>query len=135
MCQDPVCYPPGGHASGNRQLCAAWPRSLRHRRMAGYYRPRMMNENEHCLHDQPPRPGPTEPLIEGSTEEGVVVCVHMFGLGLYLPVVRAFGHMDAPFMGVDASRGFDTYPPVGSHLTVAVFGYSGSGQLRLGAAS
>jgi hypothetical protein len=91
--------------------------------------------NEHCLHDQPPRRGPTEHLIEGSTEDGVVLCVHVFGLSLYLPAVRAFGHMDAPFMGVDASLGFNAYSPVGSHLTVAVFGYSGTGQLRLGASS
>jgi hypothetical protein len=62
--------------------------------------------------------------------EGVVVCVHVYGLGVYLPRHEAFGHVDVPAMGLERTRGIDDYPRVGTCLSVRTLGYA-AGQLRL----
>jgi len=62
-----------------------------------------------------------------------VVCVHVFGLGVYLPEANAFGHVNAPSMGVATTPGLDDYPAVGTELWLRVLGISGTGQLRLSA--
>lgn len=72
-------------------------------------------------------------LMEGRVEQAVVVCVHVFGLGLYLPGVDAFGHVNVPVMGVEVTRTLDDYPAVGARLSVKVLGYTAQ-QLRLAVA-
>lgn len=67
----------------------------------------------------------------GAEQPGVVVCLHPYGLGVYLPAEHTFGHVDAPMMGVATTSGLDDYPPVGSVLSLTVLGYSGTDQLRL----
>jgi hypothetical protein len=62
--------------------------------------------------------------------EAVVVCVHVFGLGVYLPHQRTFGHVNVPVMGVEQTRSLDDYPYVGARLSVRALGYAGR-QLRL----
>jgi hypothetical protein len=82
-----------------------------------------------CFHSHPP--DDESQLSEGGDLRGVVVCVHPFGLGVYLPAEHAFGHVDAPMMGRISTSGLDDYPSVGSVLAVRVLGYSGTSQLRL----
>jgi hypothetical protein len=82
-----------------------------------------------CFHSHPP--ADEAQLSEGVDLRGVVICVHPFGLGVYMPDEHAFGHVDAPMMGLDSTNGLDDYPSVGSMLSLTVLGYSGTGQLRL----
>jgi hypothetical protein len=83
-----------------------------------------------CFHSHPPSTGSR--LDEGTRVAGVVVCVHPFGLGVHLDGGRAFGHVDAPFMGRPSVSGLEDYPQVGTALDLEVLGYSGgSDQLRL----
>lgn len=58
--------------------------------------------------------------VEGSVIEGVVVCTHPYGLGVYVPRLAAFGHVDVPFMGRSELRSRDDEPPVGSVLPLTV---------------
>jgi hypothetical protein len=81
-----------------------------------------------CFHSHPPSSGAQ--LLVGSHQSGVVVCVHGYGLGVYL-TGQVFGHVDAPMMGRPLARDLDDYPGVGSQLHLEVLGYSGIGQLRL----
>ena len=62
--------------------------------------------------------------------EGVVVCMHVYGLGVYLPRHGAFGHVNVPVMGVERTRSVDDYPGIGARLSLQTLGYAGS-QLRL----
>ena len=63
---------------------------------------------------------------------GVVVCAHVFGLGIWLPDHAEFGHINTPAMGVPVARTLDEYPGIGEELTARVLGYSGvQHQLRL----
>lgn len=82
-----------------------------------------------CFHSHPPDGGSR--LSEETEQRGIVVCIHPFGLGVYLPDQDTFGHVDAPMMGLSTTSGLDDYPPVGSVLSLTVLGYSGAGQLRL----
>jgi hypothetical protein len=74
--------------------------------------------------------GDADRLPEEFSSLGVVVCVHVFGLGVYLPDQGAFGHVNVTAMGVEATRSLDDYPAVASRLEVQVLGYTGD-QLRL----
>lgn len=82
-----------------------------------------------CMHSQPPA-GRTA-ITEGTLCEGVVVCVHRFGVGVYLPSEADFGHVDVPFLGAGPFRDLDDYPVVGSFLSLQAVGRNGFGQLRL----
>lgn len=73
---------------------------------------------------------PSREVSEGAMTEGVVVCVHVYGLGVYLPQHRTFGHVNAPAMGLGRTRSLDDYPRIGTCLSVRILGYAGS-QLRL----
>ncbi len=89
-----------------------------------------MIDDGRCFHTHPPLL-PAR-LAEGERVSGTVVCVHIFGLGLYLQGSDVFGHVDAPFMGVAGGPlTVDAYPQVGVLLDLVVVGYSGTGQLRL----
>jgi len=68
---------------------------------------------------------------DGVAAEGVVVCVHPFGLGVYLGDEQAFGHVDVPMMGRPLAQELTDYPSVGSTLHLEALGYSGLGQLRM----
>ena len=63
------------------------------------------------------------------------MCLHPFGLGIYLSDQHTFGHVDTPMMGLSTISGLEDYPPVGSVLPLTVLGYSGTGQLRLSAST
>jgi hypothetical protein len=63
-------------------------------------------------------------LKEGERVAAVVVCHHVFGLGVYVDARDEYGHMDIPF------KGPEDYPPIGAAVEASVFGYSGD-QLRL----
>ena len=62
---------------------------------------------------------------------GVVVCAHVYGVGVYLPDVGDFGHVNMPHLGIATLRDQDDYPVIGTVLPLTVFGRSGD-QLRLG---
>lgn len=82
-----------------------------------------------CFHSHPPQVHVK--VQEGVAADGVVVCVHPFGLGVYLSSEQGFGHVDVPMMGRPLSQDLADYPPVGSTLQLEVLGYSGRGQLRM----
>lgn len=82
-----------------------------------------------CFHSHPPKRETR--LSDGTEHRGVVVCLHPFGLGVFLPDQETFGHVDTPMMGRSATSGLDDYPPVGSVVLLTVLGYSGLEQLRL----
>jgi hypothetical protein len=66
----------------------------------------------------------------GAAAEGVVVCVHVYGLGVHLPEHGTFGHVNVPAMGLERTRSLEDYPRVGTRLSVRILGYA-AGQLRL----
>lgn len=70
---------------------------------------------------------------EGARVNGIVVCLHVFGLGVYLPEADAFGHVNVTEMGVESATRFpDDYPQIGARLSMIVLGHSGQQlQLRL----
>jgi hypothetical protein len=51
-----------------------------------------------CFHSHPPSPAGDD-LAENETARGVVVCVHVFGLGIWLPDYARFGHVNVTHMG------------------------------------
>jgi hypothetical protein len=84
-----------------------------------------------CFHSHPPSPAGDD-LAENETARGVVVCAHVFGLGIWLPDYARFGHVNVTHMGVPEARTLDDYPGIGEELTTRVLGYSGvQHQLRL----
>ena len=93
----------------------------------------LMSDQFRCFHSDPPRPEPERPLTVDTLVDGVVVCVHVFGLGIYLPSEDAFGHVNVTVIGVERTRGLDDYPAVGERLGLRVLGYSRTHQLRLAA--
>lgn len=90
----------------------------------------MTGDDFRCFHSNPPTLGSTDELTSGTLVDGVVVCIHAFGLGIYLPRERSFGHVNVTAMGVEQTKGLEYYPTVGTALALRVLGYSG-GQLRL----
>jgi hypothetical protein len=92
---------------------------------------RRVADDVRCFHSHPPLP-PIRDLDEGETVRGVVVCVHVFGLGVWLPDAAQFGHVNVTHMGVPETHTLDDYPGAGASLTARVLGYSGAQhQLRL----
>lgn len=90
-----------------------------------------MSDEVRCYHSHPPA-SPRSDLAAGQVVRAVVVCVHVFGLGVWLPEHAEFGHVNTPQMGVAIARTLDDYPTVGTFLTASVLGYSGAQyQLRL----
>jgi hypothetical protein len=81
-----------------------------------------------CFHSDPPAVG--EPLAAGQEMVGIVVCSHVFGVGVYLAEEEAWGHVNTPALAPD-SDGKIVLPPIGARLPLRVLGYSGTGQLRL----
>lgn len=70
-------------------------------------------------------------LDEGAPVNGVVVCHHPFGLGVYLADVDQYGHVNITAIGTSV-RGPNDFPAVGSAIEGTVLGYSGMlGQLTL----
>ncbi|MBI5231014.1 MAG: hypothetical protein HY876_02490 [Coriobacteriales bacterium] len=68
----------------------------------------------------------------GTRVRAVVVCVHVFGVGVYLAAHEVFGHVNAPELLEGQLAGLSDYPSVGAVLDLIVLGRSGTGQLRLG---
>jgi hypothetical protein len=71
------------------------------------------------------------PSVNGAVVRGVVACIHVFGLGIYLPEERCFGHVDVIHMGIERTSGLDDYPQVGGMYALVVLGHNRLGQLRL----
>lgn len=84
-----------------------------------------------CYHSHPPFPAPRE-LDVGTRVSAVVVCIHVFGVGVWLPDLARFGHVNASHMGVAQTQTLDDYPRIGEALPALVLGYAGARrQLRL----
>lgn len=92
-----------------------------------------MDQTALCLHNGVAAVRDYEP---GTRLEGVVVCVHVFGVGVYLPNVGDFGHVNVPeLVGLSDRplRELSDYPGVGTRLDLTVIGRTGvQRQLRLG---
>jgi hypothetical protein len=83
-----------------------------------------------CFHSDPPAGG--EALAEDLETVGMVVCAHVFGVGVYLLEEDAWGHVNTPAL-TPAADGKIVLPAIGARLPLRVLGYSGTGgQLRLG---
>jgi hypothetical protein len=90
-----------------------------------------VSDEVRCFHSHPALP-PARELDEGEPVSGVVVCVHVFGLGVWLPDSAQFGHVNVTHMGVPETQTLDDYPGVGMPLSARVLGYAGvQHQLRL----
>ena len=85
-----------------------------------------------CMHTPPAAWRPAR-LAAGCVVRGVVVCVHPFGLGVYLPDVHDFGHVNVPEFLDGPTETLPEYPAVGEQHQFVVLGRSGvHDQLRLG---
>jgi len=83
-------------------------------------------------------PGSTVPedqeLPEGTRITGEVICHHAFGMGVRLDGPVQYGHVNITEISQGPLRGPEDFPPIGSHVSVVVIGYTGiGGQLRLSA--
>lgn len=83
-----------------------------------------------CFHSNPPAGG--EALAGGVGTIGMVVCAHVFGVGVYLAEFDTWGHVNTPAL-TPAEDGKFVLPAIGERLPLRVLGYSGTGQLRLAA--
>ena len=81
-----------------------------------------------CFHSDPPEVAAT--LDEDQQVVGMVVCSHVFGVGVYLAEHDAWCHVNTPALAPD-SDGKIVLPQIGERLPLRVLGYSGTGQLRL----
>lgn len=84
------------------------------------------------MHSQPPSDSVS--LGTGERIPGVVMCVHPFGVGVFMPESAAFGHVNLSHLALPAEAHPVKLPEVGAELELEVLGYSGTGQLRLRAA-
>lgn len=82
-----------------------------------------------CFHSDPPA-AVGEALPDHYETVGMVVCAHVFGVGVYLADDGAWGHVNTPALSQGAD-GKVVLPPIGAFLSLRVLGYSGTGQLRL----
>ncbi len=90
-----------------------------------------MSNEVRCYHSHPPT-SPSSDLEAGQAVRAVVVCIHVFGLGVWLPEQAVFGHVNVDLKWVPSPSALDDYPTVGTLLTANVLGYSGARhQLRL----
>jgi hypothetical protein len=86
-----------------------------------------------CFHSRTPDDQETATPEEGTIANGVVVCQHVFGVGVFLVDLDIWGHVNVTHLGLDQVReNFVDHPAIGAHLTLTVFGRTPSGQLRLG---
>lgn len=81
-----------------------------------------------CFHSDPPAAG--DALTENLETVGMVVCAHVFGVGVYLAEQDAWGHVNTPALE-PREDGKIVIPSIGERLPLRVLGYSGTGQLRL----
>lgn len=81
-----------------------------------------------CFHSDPPGAGET--LAEDLETVGMVVCAHVFGVGVYLAEEDAWGHVNTPAL-TPGEDGKIVMPSIGARLALRVLGYSCTGQLRL----
>lgn len=81
-----------------------------------------------CFHSDPPAAG--DAVAEDLETVGLVVCAHVFGVGVYLVDEGAWGHLNTPAL-LSGEDGAIVLPSIGTYLPLRVLGYSGTGQLRL----
>jgi hypothetical protein len=73
-------------------------------------------------------------LKAGTRVSAVVVCHHVFGLGVYVADADQYGHVDIVSIAAPGVplRGPEDFPPVDSNVDGVVLGYAGrDAQLRL----
>jgi hypothetical protein len=71
---------------------------------------------------------------EGDNVQGVVVCHHQYGLGVYLPDRDEYGHVNITSIKPPGQRidGPADFPPIGSEVEGTVLGYTEiDSQLRI----
>jgi hypothetical protein len=67
---------------------------------------------------------------EGEQVRGIVVCHHVYGLGIYLPDRDEYGHVNITAIKPPGERidGPADFPPVGGPIEGTVLGYTGVDQ-------
>lgn len=84
------------------------------------------------MHDDPSAAVDSSDQLEAGTwVRGVVICHHAYGMGIELPEVGQFGHVDVPMVRDRPRPGETGFPPVGTTISAVVLGYSGTRQLKL----
>jgi hypothetical protein len=71
-----------------------------------------------------------ERRAEGEQVRGIVVCHHVYGLGMYLPDRDDYAHVNITSIKPSGERvaGPADFPPVGDEVEGAVLGYTGIDQ-------
>jgi hypothetical protein len=72
-------------------------------------------------------------LSDGTQVSAIVVCHHVFGLGVYIAEHDHYGHVNITSIASPGRlNGPEDFPPIGSTVECCVLGYSGrEAQLRL----
>lgn len=85
-----------------------------------------------CFHSRTPEQQERDVISPEAILDGVVVCQHGYGVGVYVPEREVWGHVNVTAMGVVVAReDFADYPVVGAHLRLHAEGRLPNGQLRL----
>jgi hypothetical protein len=85
-----------------------------------------------CFHSRTPEEQEEVDLVPGSSIDGVVACQHVYGIGVYVPDLEVWGHVNVTEMGVEqVGADFHDHPAIGAHLMLRVLGRTPDGQLRL----
>jgi hypothetical protein len=85
-----------------------------------------------CFHSRTAEEQEEVELVPGISAEGVVVCQHVYGIGVYVPDLKVWGHVNVTEMGVEkVGTDFRDHPAIGARLTLRVLGRTPDGQLRL----
>ena len=91
----------------------------------------MANEYR-CFHSRTPEEQELSEINPETIVEGVVACQHVYGVGVYIPDLEVWGHVNVTEMGVERVReDFADHPAIGAHLRMRVLGRTPNGQLRL----
>lgn len=85
-----------------------------------------------CYHSHPPVVAGNE-VVEDAEVEGVVVCTHDFGVGVWLSESGVFGHVNGSHLELEQWNSLDDLPRIGTRLKLRVIGFNEmpTRQLRL----
>jgi hypothetical protein len=85
-----------------------------------------------CFHSRRPEEQEAADLDPDLLVDGVVACQHVFGIGVYVPALDVWGHVNLTEMGARLVReDFVDHPAIGMHVRMRVLGRTPSRQLRL----
>jgi hypothetical protein len=76
-----------------------------------------------CFHSRTADEQETAAIAPDTVVHGVVACQHVYGIGVYVPELEVWGHVNVSAMGVERVReNFVDHPAIGTHLRLQVLG-------------